>query len=394
MKLLQTQRTASSVSQSPMNRAGTPRHLGKASKLGFIALALSLGLTTQVQSQEIEVTVNVLDLLVNDLAYSEANGVLYATTPSSIGFPNGNSIVTLDAVTGDILSSNFAGSEPNQIAVSEDGSKVYVGIDGARAFRSWTPGTDNFGDLLPVLSRFGDPAIAADFAIIPGDPSTVVVSKDEVGSTASGDLEIFQNDATFGEVIGGFFNDADQIVFTDDNTLITYNDSSTGFDLVRYSYDETTGTLTSEDEIGGLVSGFSTQIEAEAGLIYASNGIVVDPMTLTALGTFSTGLSNAAVESVNELGMTFFVGELGFSGPLQFVAYDNDTFLEIYRADVDLGLTGFDEIDDLIYLGGMNFAFLSEDGVVGIISAPVPVPAALILFLSALGVLGVRKKTS
>ena len=81
----------------------------------------------------------------NDIAYNKARDELYATVGSSVGFPNGNSIVTLNRRTGAIVDSQFAGSEPGQIAISKDGSRTYIGnkrcsvipIMGARNFNIW-----------------------------------------------------------------------------------------------------------------------------------------------------------------------------------------------------------------------------------------------------------------
>ncbi|MEM7249770.1 MAG: hypothetical protein AAF493_00005, partial [Pseudomonadota bacterium] len=253
-------------------------------------------------------TVQFVDIVANDIAYSPTKRKLYATVPSAAGSTYGNSVVTIDPATAQIVDSAFAGSEPTRISVSDDGTKAYVGIDGARSFRSWRPGTSIFSDLVPLRSRFDRPAVAQDFAIPRGQSEAVIVSKDDVTSSASGDLQAFRNNVSEGGPPRPTFG-SDQIEFIDDRTMVAYTSSNTGFDLERWSLDPATLALTSEDDVGGLISGFGTNIEVTGELVFASNGIVVNPETLGAVGTFVTGFRfNSAVESIPEEGRTLFVG--------------------------------------------------------------------------------------
>ena len=194
----------------------------------------------------------------NDAVYDSSRNVIYASIASSAGFPDGNSILTIDPSNLGIIAQTNAGSEPTEMAISADDSRVYVGIDGARAFRSFMPETGALGPLVPLFSRFGDPAVAEDLAVSPLDPTVVVVSKDEVGSSASGDLEVFDDSGP----IGGpdmFFPDANSITFTDADTLMTYNNGNTGFDLARLNFDGV--DLFEEDSVGDLVSGFGARMK-------------------------------------------------------------------------------------------------------------------------------------
>src|SRR5215203_4942478 len=75
-----------------------------------------------------------IPLTTNDLVYSASTGKLYASIPSS-GGSSGNSIAAIDPTTGVIGSSTFIGSEPNKLALSDDGHSLYVSLDGASAIR-------------------------------------------------------------------------------------------------------------------------------------------------------------------------------------------------------------------------------------------------------------------
>ena len=78
--------------------------------------------------------VRVLNLPVNDIAYEKQSKKLFVSVPSRIG-AGGNSVTEIDPTTGTVGASVFVGSEPNKLAVSDDGQTVYVGIDGAASVR-------------------------------------------------------------------------------------------------------------------------------------------------------------------------------------------------------------------------------------------------------------------
>ena len=354
----------------------------------FFAEASTLANATQFSNG---VDVKFLNVQGNDIAFNQVRNELYVTVQSTVGYPNGNAIVSIDPFTGTELYSTFAGSEPTKIEVSRDGTRAYVGIDGARSFRSWTPGTNQFGSLLPIYSRYGSPAVAESFAIQPGAADVVVVSRDQVGSSADGHMESYKNGVSYGS-IGEYHTSANQMEFVDSNTLITYNSSNTGFDLVRWRFDSNDLSVVREDSIDRLISGFSTRIEATGGLIYASNGMVVDPYTLTALGTFNTGIYNGAVESIADSGVTAFMGgESSYGGEATLKIFDNDTFLEMDSIYLGFALSNFETILELEFIGSNELAFLTSEGRVGLISA-VPLPPAIFLFASALFALRYGKR--
>jgi hypothetical protein len=53
-----------------------------------------------------------IDLHANDAVYDSSRNVIYASTAISGGFPNGNSILTIDPSNLEIIAQIYAGSEP------------------------------------------------------------------------------------------------------------------------------------------------------------------------------------------------------------------------------------------------------------------------------------------
>src|SRR5262245_35274625 len=67
--------------------------------------------------------VRIVRLTANDVVYSSTTKMLYASVPSSAGSA-GNSIATIDPATGVISQSIFIGSEPNRLALADDGTTL------------------------------------------------------------------------------------------------------------------------------------------------------------------------------------------------------------------------------------------------------------------------------
>src|SRR2546423_10499943 len=62
-----------------------------------------------------------IPLAINDVVYNPTTQRLYVSVPSSVG-AGGNSIKTVDPLTGSITNSVLIGSEPNKLAMSDDGA--------------------------------------------------------------------------------------------------------------------------------------------------------------------------------------------------------------------------------------------------------------------------------
>jgi uncharacterized repeat protein (TIGR01451 family) len=111
-----------------------------------------------------------LGLNTRELLYDSAQQRLFASIPASEPFL-GNCIAVLNPVTLNIDRCLFAGSEPNQIALSEDGRYLYVGVDGIRALRR----LDSAGQQPAMEFDLSRTLMlnAYDIQVQPGHPDTV-----------------------------------------------------------------------------------------------------------------------------------------------------------------------------------------------------------------------------
>lgn len=322
-----------------------------------------------VDSSDVNAQINVVtrNWRANDLIYDRHRDVIYATVGSSVGAPNGNSMLVLAPDTLNILDRIFVGSEPNKLAISNDGSRVYVAIDGATSFRYYEPSTGQLGPMRQVRGNsyhdhLGDPAVVEDMVVSPTDPKVVIVSADELGSSASGKIEIYNDTGRVGGVSAAYT--AESLAFVDANTLVGLNNSDTGFESTRFKLDDT--ELTVEQEARGVIGGFRTTIEESGGLIFSSNGGMMDPTNLTRLGTFRDG--SGAMEASQEDGLIYYFDYFGLR------VFDTTTFLEV---DYHLISPPRGAIT-LISAGENRLAYLRPDRTVGVITGvqltPPPLP--------------------
>ena len=118
----------------------------------------------------------VLNQPANDIIFDSASNVILFSSPSSDAV-HGNTISAFDLASGGIISSLFAGSEPNVLALSADNQFLYSGIDGAaRVQRLNLPAmTKDIGFSLGI--DFSGVNTAHEVQVAPALPHTVAISK-------------------------------------------------------------------------------------------------------------------------------------------------------------------------------------------------------------------------
>ena len=142
-------------------------------------------------------------------------GKLYVSVPgNSVAYPN--SIVVINPSTGAVEASVWVGSEPNVLALSDDGQYLYVRLDGAAAVRrvylpTLTPGLQ-FG--LGSDLRYG-PYMAGSIAVMPAASSTVAVVRLRKNISGTGGVAIY-DDGVIRPVATAANYDVSQVAFGTD----------------------------------------------------------------------------------------------------------------------------------------------------------------------------------
>jgi len=291
-------------------------------------------------------------LTTNDVVYSSATGKLYASVPSSSG-PGGNSITTIDPLTGTIGNSVFIGSEPNKLALSDNGTTLYAALDGAFAIRRFDTSSQTPGAQFAVGqdSFFGVYAVA-DLAVAPGNPDLLAVARSYRGvSPPEAGVAIFDNGVPRPTTGPGHTSGSDYLSFSASASKLYGSGFYSGLTTLAINASGVSITSTSS-----LSSGW--RVKFDNGLIYSGNGQVINPDTGTLLGTFS-GITNTgspvAFVPDSSVGRAYYLVAEQFGSPNRILkAFDINTFLPLGSLTIP-GVIG--DVTTMVRWGNNGLAF-------------------------------------
>ena len=128
-----------------------------------------------------------LDIPCRDIVYNSADGLLYASVPITAIGVIGNAVVGIDPNTGVIARQIQVGSYPDKLALSTDGTQLFVGIDGAAAVAQIDLAQGKVVNQFSLSSSglYNNPNAAASIAAVPGMPDSVAVAYSLEGQGAN-----------------------------------------------------------------------------------------------------------------------------------------------------------------------------------------------------------------
>ncbi len=296
------------------------------------------------------------------IVYDAERNWLWITVGSEGGTELGNRLVALDPQTLSVVSKLLIGSEPAALDISTNSRRLFVGINGAAAMRTYDIPSNTRGPLIPLTNGSGSPelAIAQDFAVVPDSLQNVIVSKDDITSSATGEIS-----SVYGSSITGTVNytyGPTSIVFTGPSTMVGSDGYTSAASLFRFRLN---GTNVAQEAVADGLAG--SRLESAGGLVFSTGGPVIDPVTMTILGTMTGLVSRMSVEPVDGGAFVYYFG----NG--QLYLYETDSFLRIGSVNLAAN-TGTADGIHLVRAGLNRLAYVDEIGRVGVISN-IPVAA-------------------
>lgn len=322
--------------------------------------------------------VTVLDLPANDLAWDPYAQRIYASLPSSYG-SRGNTIAVINPTTGKTTGYYFAGSEPNQLALSSDSKYLYVGLNGNGSVqRLVLPSFTQDIDVSLGTSIYGGLNTALDLRVSPGDSHTFAVPEGTSGCCGTSGLYFFKDSAQLPDSIT--YPTFTSIVFADASTLYAYYSGTVGDVTVNSSG----GTL--GQQWNSLVEG--NTIQYDAGLIYGSSGQVLNPATGLLVGTYDVLGSNCCSSSGqllpdSAIDRVFAVGTTPFFSSFGITSYDLSRFTPVAVTNLSQ-LTATTPLSFLRW-GNNGLAFVLQSGCCGNTSSQVVLVQSSAMLLTASG---------
>ena len=240
--------------------------------------------TTQISGN----TLAIFNQPAKDIVFDPLRQVLYLTLPSTA--PNGNSIAVFNLATGTVIGSQFAGSNPNLLAISDDNQFLYSSLDGAVGVQRF-----NLSGILPDVEfsvgrgSFLGAQVTLDMQPAPGQPHTVAIS-----AANQGGISVFDDATPRPTSFSTFSSNLGSLQWSPDATQLFAG----GADLVTLAVSPS-GVTQNKSFTGVFGSGRRIHFDSATAAIYSDGGRIADPVTGSLLGT-----------------LTPPVRPLGFSSPL------------------------------------------------------------------------------
>ncbi len=308
-----------------------------------------------------------LALPVNDIVYRRSDGYIYASIPGSAGQNLGNTIAAIDATTGVIVKTIFVGSEPTRMAISTDGTELFVGLNGAAAVREVDLTTATAG---PQVSLGGGPGIynppytAVSLAAVPGQAKSVAVYATDGVVRIFDDGVVRANDSSKLGLSTYFVQNVGALAFGKSASELFV--TSTAVSQALYKLDVDATGITSAHPIGTGQVGQGMQYDN--GRLYFDNAIVFDAETGNKAGQFSLGSSIGGQASpavgpiVSDSSLErVWILPSNYGQPNQLIVYDATTFNPISSTAItgvsQYGPNNFTHASDLIRWGQNGLAF-------------------------------------
>jgi sugar lactone lactonase YvrE len=315
-----------------------------------------------------------ITLTANDVVYSPTTKMLYATVPSSAG-AGGNSITTVDPTSGTIVNSVYVGSEPNKLAIADDGQTVYTTLDGAYAIRrfdvqSQTPGLQFAVGADSFFGRF----TGNDLAVAPGNPNLLAVARYQSSSPPEAGVAVYDNGVQRPNTGPGHIVGSDFIAFSASAATLYGGGPSGGLRTMTVDANGITPVSTGSFSVGA-------RVKFDTGLVFSSTGQVINASSGTLLGTFANVSTNAFV-SDSTVGRAYYLTGNSFNsnGTLTLTAFDINTFLPVGSFTIG-GVNGTPTT--MIRWGSNGLAFRTTGGEFYVVQTalipsadPIPTPTA------------------
>jgi hypothetical protein len=220
--------------------------------------------------------------------FEPISGLIYASV-STLSSTDPNQIIVIDPVAGKITNSFSVGNGPNQLAVSDDGKLLYVGLDTDKTVAQVAipAGTVNFAVGLGNDLIFHNPMVADAIRVLPGQPHSWAVTLCGVGFGPCG-----QGVAVFDDAVvrpTQFLQEQaepDSLLFVGSNASTLYGTTLLQIPSTFYEFSIASSGITesqtvtnySSPSLGGGV------LDTDGTSIYVSNGQIINPSTLAITG--------------------------------------------------------------------------------------------------------------
>lgn len=321
--------------------------------------------TAVAQAQHL--SVQEVPLTANHILYDSFNQKVYASIPSSAAL-HPNTIARIDAATHAVEAYLPVGSDPDVLALSSDGSFLYVGIDGTSSVARINLTTNTIAQQfsLGTASIPNYSYHAGNIVPLPGLPQSVAVTRDYFGlSPATDGVAVFDNGIQRPTILNrGISTYAVLARSNSPSRIYAYDNESTdfGFDQLNLDANGITDGQRSDSFGTGILEGNATiKFDPGNGLVYATNGTVVDPVALTDVGKYPEQAVDV-VPSDSENRVYFLLTSAGpyYTETATLAVCNQTTFQQVSSFATSAAYLA---VGDLYEISATTFVFRSGQGI-------------------------------
>jgi len=237
-----------------------------------------------------------LALPTNDLVFDSKRGVLYATTYASADA--GNSVVTIDPASATVTAALPVGDVPSVLAISDDGSALYVGVGTPTAdtVRRIDLASMTLGPAVSLGSNAISQLSAGQIAAVPGSSTQYLVSLRQPGFQPDYAGMALYDGGTRLAYLDSFYGSGDSIAFSSPSIVFGCSNYQAPSDLIKYGV--SSAAITPGTDVMGLITdGQRTRIVFNGGWIFASDGKVVSAATMALVGAYSDSTAQLSTDA-------------------------------------------------------------------------------------------------
>jgi hypothetical protein len=290
------------------------------------------------------------------LVVDHGRDLVYVTTPgNNPTYPNSVVVIAPTATTPKVVTALPVGAEPNMLALSDDGTRLWVGTDGDYSIRKIELGTG-----APVLGAetklphgynyLGDTRAGSMQALHGSADSVVVALMNNAGTYVMG-LIVLDDAIPRAPAI---YTHATVIAVGDGDAVFGANGADTGFDF--YTLQVSSQGLTQMD-YPSILTSFARSLIFAHGRVYADGGDVIDVSTPANIGNLGFGGAVRPLPNDATRVLTLAGGPVGGDAVLKSV--DATTFQTKKMVSI-AGVSGY--VRDLDILGTDSIVFIADEG--------------------------------
>jgi uncharacterized repeat protein (TIGR01451 family) len=316
-------------------------------------------------------TVQEIQLAARDMVYDPVTRRLYASGTGLLGGA-GSSIYPVNPETGEIEPTILVGNNPGRLAVSDNGRYLHVGLNGASAVRR----VDLQTRTADLLFSIGETMDVQDLVALSGNPTSVAVSRRWLaGTPIFRGVVIYDSGVARSNAISSHTGPTAIEPGANGSVLYGYNQENSQGGFYRMSINDSGVSLL--DMTVGLVPAYTGNIHHDGGRIYTTDGLAINPNTLTAVGSFANVPHDSPVAADSNAQCVFHV--MATNSDWVVRAFHSDNFAAVGNIPLTnvLGTP-----THLVRCGADRLALLTSGGQLFLIRTAL-LPAADVMVLGA-----------